>query len=208
MNWLTHNDSDPNFDPLFVPSVTEAISWLTPAFDGSGHLTGISVTNPDVASGTFTLTYQLSDGAFTDTATVTLNVVDTTSGANSITLDNYDFSWIDGQGNNDALTGDATLVGTAGIDNLFGGSGNDTLIGALGSDFLNGGSNDDIYRFATTGDGNDTINETGGGGADRIEITTAVSPVTTFSDLDFERVDADGDSTVDDLPRFLQWPAD
>ena len=70
-----------------------------------------------------------------------------------------------GAGGNDTLygnIGDDVLYGDEGSDKLYGNAGNDTLIGGLGNDFLEGGSGNDIYLFGW-GDGQDTINNTGGG---------------------------------------------
>ena len=65
---------------------------------------------------------------------------------------------------------------------------------------MSGANNDDTYVFAFTGDGNDTINETGQSGTDRVQIVTA-SPLdtATFSNLGFEKVDLDLDGSTDDL---------
>src|SRR5882672_7949695 len=62
----------------------------------------------------------------------------------------------------------ATIVGTAGDDNLTGTAGNDVLDGGSGSDLLDGGLGDDAY-YVTVGDqvadsgGVDTIHFSGSG---------------------------------------------
>ena len=58
-------------------------------------------------------------------------------------------------------TGNDTLVGGTGADLLVGNSGADTLRGGQGNDTLLGGSGNDTYVY-TTGDGLDTILDTGG----------------------------------------------
>ncbi|WP_417662826.1 calcium-binding protein [Pseudomonas sp.] len=61
-----------------------------------------------------------------------------------------------GEGGNDYLDGEA------GDDTVYGGDGNDQLMGGVGHDQLFGGAGDDKYVYAL-GDGNDTIDNTGGG---------------------------------------------
>lgn len=58
--------------------------------------------------------------------------------------------------------GDDVLNGGGGDDRLEGGNGADTLAGDTGNDLLMGGRNDDIYIFRA-GDGQDTIDNSGGG---------------------------------------------
>ncbi|UQW76434.1 calcium-binding protein [Pseudomonas avellanae] len=60
------------------------------------------------------------------------------------------------------FNGSDTLLGRGGDDRLSGGNGNDLLAGGLGNDRLIGGRGDDIYVFAK-GDGQDVIDNTGGG---------------------------------------------
>ena len=182
VNWLTNNDTDQNGDTLYVTGVTETISWLTPTFDGNGHLTGLNVTNPANVSGgsdTFSLTYTLSDGTVTDTGAIQLTVVSTDNDDDEINLNNNDFSWIDGQGDEDELTGDTSLTGNdAGIDNLFGGTGDDTLSGGAGNDSLSGGDGNDTL---TGGAGNDTL--TGGSGNDKFVFLLTTNGIDTITDF-------------------------
>ena len=66
---------------------------------------------------------------------------------------------------NDTLYGGAgadTLRGQEGNDRLFGDAGDDILIGGTGNDVLNGGMGNDAYYYYL-GDGQDTIDQTGGG---------------------------------------------
>jgi len=70
-----------------------------------------------------------------------------------------------GDGGNDTLHGNSgndILYGSDGNDTLNGGAGNDILDGGAGNDALNGGTGDDTYIFRS-GDGQDTITNTGGG---------------------------------------------
>ena len=72
---------------------------------------------------------------------------------------------LDGGAGNDELYGyggDDTLNGGEGADRIDGGAGNDSITGGKGSDTLNGGAGDDTYYYRY-GDGNDTINNYGGG---------------------------------------------
>src|SRR5690606_1809644 len=57
-----------------------------------------------------------------------------------------------------------TLNGGAEADKLYGGAGNDTLKGGTGNDTLYGGADSDTYMHYT-GDGNDTIIDSDGSGA-------------------------------------------
>ncbi|ERS85923.1 hypothetical protein Q672_16395 [Marinobacter sp. EVN1] len=58
--------------------------------------------------------------------------------------------------------GDDVLSGAAGNDVLEGGNGHDSLTGGLGNDTLKGGRGNDTYLFSS-GDGQDVIDNTGGG---------------------------------------------
>lgn len=58
------------------------------------------------------------------------------------------------------------VYGDKGNDQVFGNKGDDHLLGMEGDDFLDGGEGNDTYYFKI-GDGNDRINDTGGG-TDRI----------------------------------------
>jgi trimeric autotransporter adhesin len=77
-----------------------------------------------------------------------------------------------GQEGADTITGDDgddRLYGGAEGDTLQGGIGSDTLVGGLGNDQLSGGADDDYY-FYSFGDGQDTIDNSGGG-VDRLYFT-------------------------------------
>jgi hypothetical protein len=203
--WFTNNDTDADGNPLFVTAVTGLPVGLTANFDGAGHLIDITGTTPATS---FTLGYTLSDGIASVVAanSVTVTVLDTTSGDNNFTLDGNDFSYIDALSGTDTLTGDAVLTGNAGIDKLVGNNGGDTLSGGAGNDFLFGNENDDVLNgdagddsldggngrdtvsggagndILTGGAGNDTI--TGGQGNDTINVSDGDDRVLITSALD------------------------
>ena len=70
---------------------------------------------------------------------------------------------VDGTSGAETMTGIAyrdNLYGLAGNDALNGNDGDDLLVGGVGLDSLAGGNGSDVYEWQT-GDGNDTINDTG-----------------------------------------------
>jgi Ca2+-binding RTX toxin-like protein len=205
-SWFTNNDTDADGNPLFVTAVTGLPAGLTAHFDGAGHLIDITGTSP--LAGTYTIGYTLSDGTATDTGSVSLKVLDTTSNDNSFTLDGNDFSYVDALSGDDTLTGDVVLTGNAGIDTFLGNNGKDTLsggagddklfgnenddklIGGNGKDVLDGGNNDDILQ----GDaGADTL--TGGGGKDTFVYLAAGD--STISAMDVLTDFTHGDDKID-----------
>ena len=206
--WFTNNDTDPDGNPIFVTAVSGLPTGLVANYDGSGHLVSITGTSP--AAGSYTLTYTLSDGSLTDSASVTVTVIDTTPNANSFILDGNDFSYIDALSGVDTLTGDTTLTGNAGIDHfiggpgndiLNGGDGNDKLFGVAGDDTLNGGAGND---YLDGGGNNDTLNGglgndilvwdsadilvDGGGGTDTLFTASSID-LTTVADAKIENID-------------------
>ncbi|MBI2257080.1 MAG: cadherin domain-containing protein [Proteobacteria bacterium] len=157
-DWFTHNDTDPDGNPIYVTAVSGLPDGLTAHYDGAGHLDYVSSDIDGAAAGSYTLTYTLSDGTATDTADVSLTIVHTTSSTGeNFTLDGNDFSYIDGQSAADTLTGDLSLSGNAGIDRFVGSAGDDTLSGGAGDDILVGGAGSDHLI--------------GGAGADRLTGT-------------------------------------
>lgn len=83
---------------------------------------------------------------------------------------------LDGGIGNDSLFGNAnadTLIGGDGDDVLSGDGGSDTLVGGLGNDLLQGGGENDTYQFER-GDGQDIVEESGGG-ADSIEYGLSIT---------------------------------
>ena len=175
---LLANDSDPNATITGVTNLNGVTGGTIPVFN-LGFAKILFFTTPDVSDLTGnTFTYTISDGAGTSTATVNVGVmhVDTSGNDNAdLSAQTYDFSYI--------VTGDGKdkFIDGPGTDNFFGGAGNDT------------------YQFAFVGGGNDLINESilGGGGSDIIQIATPIGA--SFTDLNFQRVDADSDGSVDDL---------
>lgn len=76
------------------------------------------------------------------------------------------------------------LLGLGGDDVLFGLVGNDVLEGGAGNDSLAGGAGDDAYDFAGRF-GNDTIDETSGGGTDVIRFGDGITAEqVTFSNVE------------------------
>ena len=170
--WFTNNDTDPDSDPLFVTAVAGLTAdgvigstGLTANFEVIGGLNQLVDISGLAVTGSYTLSYTLSDGSATDTNnTVSLTVVNTTDTGNTITLTNNDFSYIDGQSGGDNITGPGVVLdGNAGVDTFLGGNGNDTLSGGAGADKLFGNENNDTLNG---GDGNDTLD--GGNGTDTI----------------------------------------
>ncbi len=68
--------------------------------------------------------------------------------------------------------GNNLLAGGAGLDTLLGGAGLDTLLGGAGADVLAGGDGADSFRFASSGEGLDSILDFAGG-SDRFEFSAA-----------------------------------
>jgi Ca2+-binding RTX toxin-like protein len=149
---------------------------LTLLADGNIAMTAPALLGAVTAA---TVAYTVSDGnGGTATATVSVNLVGTVVGVDTINLsllpggaDPYSFTYIDGKTSSDSLTG------TAGGDVLMGFSGNDTLTGGLGHDALQGGSELDNLRGEA---GNDTLR--GGAGNDTIDGGAGTEDMIDFSD--------------------------
>ncbi|HMI41468.1 MAG TPA: VCBS domain-containing protein, partial [Sphingomicrobium sp.] len=173
--WFLNNDTDADSPLLFVTNVSGLPVGLTANYDGAGHLIDITGTTP--AAGSFVLSYTMTDGTTPKTASVSVSVLDTTSGTDNFTLDGNDFSYIDLLSGGDTMTGDASLTGNAGKDIFVGNNGNDTLSGGAGDDQLFGESNDDVLNggagndLLDGGNNNDTLN--GGLGNDILTGGTA-----------------------------------
>ena len=91
-----------------------------------------------------------------------------------------DFAGGDG---NDTLIGNAgsdTLDGGAGNDDLQGGTDADTLTGGTGADTMKGGTGNDTYIISSGSTDIDIIDETGGDGADTLDMTGLILSETTF----------------------------
>lgn len=221
-SWLTHNDTDPDGNPVFVTAVTSLPSGLVANYDLAGHLVDITGTTP--VAGSYSLSYTLSDGTLTDTGSVTITVIDTTALGNNFPLDGNDFSYIDALAGDDTLTGDLALAGNAGIDTFIGGPGGDTLSGGAGDDVLDGGANNDtlaggagsdtltggdgidIFKWTLT-DANsssvpvDTITDWGNGGADKLDLKDLLqgehaTAASLDAYLDFNFNSTTGDTTI------------
>ena len=150
--------------------MTSLPTGLTAAYDGSGHLTGISGDISALSETTTPIslgdTLHDGNGSFSIGA-VNLTIVDTTSSGNTISVaSDNDYSYIDGENGGDSLMGAGTITGGAGIDylvgsqgsdNLNGAGGNDTLIGGAGNDSLTGGAGNDWFLYNATNDGTDVI---------------------------------------------------
>jgi Ca2+-binding RTX toxin-like protein len=101
-----------------------------------------------------------------------------------------DDSTLSGTSGSDLISGfngNDQLAGSEGDDLLSGGNGDDTLSGNEGSDTLLGGRGNDTYLFYS-GDGEDTIDNTGGG-----------IDVLRFEDIDFGQVSSGLMRSGDDL---------
>jgi Ca2+-binding RTX toxin-like protein len=176
---LLANDTDIDGISLSITSITApAGSLATPitlnpdgTFSFTTGATGGTVATPTVV----TLTYLLSDAAGgTASGTVTLRVLDTTGGVDSVNLGaitGYQASFIDGKAGVDTLTDGAApsvLQGGVGADVLNGGAGNDLLIGGDNNDTLVGGLGNDILRG---GIGNNDSMDGGVGGEDLLDFS-------------------------------------
>ncbi len=156
------NDSDIDGDALSIVSVT-ASAHASVTITAGGQ---IRYTADGAFSGSDTFTYTISDGTFTDSATVSVNVLPNLIGDDTANLLNGTAfaDLIRGNG------GDDTLNGLGDSDRIFGGTGNDVIDGGTGRDHLRGGDGDDIINggpaFDTGGPDKDDIG--GGRGNDVI----------------------------------------
>ncbi len=175
---LLANDSDPNATITGVTNLNGVPGGTIPVtLDATAET--ITFTTPDTSdlSGN-AFTYTISDSSGTSTATVDVGVMQVNANGKDtadLSGQTYDFSYI------------------------FTGGGNDNFISGPGTDYFFGGKGNDTYEFSFTGGGNDLINESilGGSGNDVIQITSPVGA--SFTDLNFQRVDADSDGSLDDL---------
>jgi VCBS repeat-containing protein len=182
---LLGNDTDIDGAALSVTAISVVTGTLaTPitinadgTFSFTTGSTGGTVGSPTVV----TLGYTLSDGVGgSATGSVTLNVLDTTSGANTVDLTGvaaYQGAYIDGKAGGDTLRDGAfqsVLVGSNGNDQLFGNAGSDLLIGGENVDTLDGGAGNDVLRG---GNNNDDI-DGGAGTEDRIDFSDGLSGIT------------------------------
>ncbi|MDP9928991.1 VCBS domain-containing protein [Variovorax paradoxus] len=182
---LLANDTDIDGAALSVTAISVVTGTLaTPitinadgTFSFTTGSTGGTVGSPTVV----TLSYTLSDGVGgSATGSVTLNVLDTTSGANTVDLTGvavYQGAYIDGKAGGDTLRDGAfqsVLVGSNGNDQLFGNAGSDLLIGGENVDTLDGGAGNDVLR----GGGNDDQIDGGAGTEDLIDFSDGSNGIT------------------------------
>ena len=151
---LLANDFDPDGDTLSVTAVG-AGAHASAVIDGDR----LVVTGQAGFRGNDVLTYTLSDGHWTDTASIAIRIADDplagftagTDGADVLVGDLATVNTIDGRGGADDIYGGNLadkLAGGAGDDIVRGRDGNDLLWGNAGNDVLNGGNGVDTARFA------------------------------------------------------------
>ena len=176
---LLANDVDIDGISLSLTNIVVASGTLagpvTINADGSFTFTTGAVGGTVSAPSVVTLTYTTSDGAGgTSTGTVTVNIVNTTAGADTINLTGvgaYQASYISGGAGADIITdGSAISVlnGGAGADTLTGNSGDDLLVGGDQNDTLSGGAGNDILRG---GIGNSDTMDGGAGSEDLLDFS-------------------------------------
>lgn len=129
------NDSDPDGDPLTVITVADPEN-------GAATINGdLIVYSPDDEfTGTDSFAYSISDGAATDTATVTVTVQPT----------DEPLTGTDGA---DVLIGDDNLTSLgATVEEIIGGTGDDIIVGGRGADRLTGGAGADLFEYLSLAD--------------------------------------------------------
>ena len=179
---LLANDSDPHATITGVTDLNGVSGGTIPVTLDAIAKT-ITFNTPDTSDliGN-TFTYTVSDGS---TATVNVGVMQVGGGQTvDLSRETYDFSYM--------------FPGNSNGSDTFS-NGNDEFIGGPGTDYFFGGKGNDTYQFEFTGGGNDQINESilGGKGNDIIQIMTPVGA--SYTDLNFQRVDADSGGSIDDL---------
>jgi Ca2+-binding RTX toxin-like protein len=108
----------------------------------------------------------LEGSAVSGTGNALANTLSGSGGANHLL-------GLDGNDTIFAGSGNDTLDGGSGNDSLSGQDGNDTLTGGAGNDTLRGGNGADRFRFVTTGDGVDRIEDFSSAAGDRIAVVAA-----------------------------------
>jgi len=153
--WLLNNDSDADGDTLSIAASSIVGSlpsgWTITPVTAGGTITGYNVSTGN-ASQAATLSYMVSDGqGHTSVAQLTIQTPSTAAndGRNEIDLgsSSYNYSYIDGKGNNDTLVANLTLTGTQGNDVFVGSDGNDSLDAGAGNNVLTGGAGSDAFIF-------------------------------------------------------------
>lgn len=133
-DWMTWNDTDSDHDTLFITDVSGLPATGYQAnYDGSHHLIDIDVTSS--GGDDLALTYTLSDGTLTSTGHVALHIWPTSDASGTMNFDfvdltktAYDHSYIELKFGNDTEN-----MGSAQINEVYGGFGKDTLVGHDGS---------------------------------------------------------------------------
>ncbi|PVE25465.1 hypothetical protein DC522_06095 [Microvirga sp. KLBC 81] len=178
VSWLLKNDVDSDGDTLVVTGVTNLPTGWTLQTNDAGHVTEIRTSS--MPSREVVLSYTLSDGKVTGSASVTLFVpVQTTGVSNIIDLRevDYDFAWIDAKNGADTF-----YFGSSGQDNFLGSGGNDTFKYTDWSQGAVGAGRDVILDFNVSGV--DTIDISGLASTSG-NVTAAwnnASDILTFSD--------------------------
>lgn len=194
VSFLFANDIDPNVATVFdVAAVGGAVNGSA-VLNTNGTPTIFSddviiFTPTRGFSGNASFVYTLSDGSFTDTATVSIAVGKTRNGnaRNNVmrgTPGNDIFNGRVGQDRLLGLAGNDRLDGAQDNDLLDGGAGNDLLSGAAGDDLLVGGVGVDILRG---GSGNDRMR----GGADNDTLRGGTHDDQLFGDSGVDQLSGD-----------------
>lgn len=90
------------------------------------------------------------------------------------------------------IDNDNELLGSSGNDILIGGSGDEVLIGGAGDDQLTGGAGSDQFRFESTADGHDIVNDfLAGAGNDVVNLDALFDSLSVASADRIGRVDID-----------------
>ncbi|MCW5736793.1 MAG: VCBS domain-containing protein [Enhydrobacter sp.] len=167
---LTANDISESEEQPWFTAVSNAVNGsatLQPYHEDHSNVEFKSATDPALTNASFD--YTVADGGpRTDTAHVSLSLVTTTKGNDTLTVPTLagEFSWIDALGGNDTVSGGAGkdfFIGGAGKDILSGGADWDYLFGDAGADKLYGGDGDDYLQGGADADslygesGDDTL---------------------------------------------------
>lgn len=129
------NDSDLDGNPLTIITVANPENG-TVDIDGDR----IIYSPDDEFAGTDSFTYSISDGAATDTATVTVTVQPADQP-------------LTGTNEADVLIGDDNLTSLgATVEEIIGGAGDDVLVGGRGADRLTGGLGADRFEYLSLAD--------------------------------------------------------
>ena len=210
---LLANDGDFDGDPLEVATVTAGAGGTVELVEDQ-----VIYTPFLDFEGEDQFTYTVTDGADSDTATVTVSVANdfgqTQTGGNGTDI-------LFGGRGSDLVAGGAgsdVLFGGRGADAVFGGEGSDLLFGGRGSDQINGGEGDDIMfggrgRDTITGgagddllfggQGVDTFTFETGDGSDRIvDFRPSVARRNRFIEGDKIALGVEGIDSFDDLLEF------